>query len=198
MSQDAAARENATREGFVDAAERCFSQFGLGRTTMSDVATAAGVHRATLYRYFADRDELVLAVLLRESRPIIARAARRMEKAANVEEGLVRALVGAIEDLQASEQLPLLFATDFAASTVRSAAMSEEFVELARAAVFPALRRAQEAEQLRPAVDIDDAIAWLLRVALSFLIESPQQSAREQTRLLHTFVMPAIFAQASA
>ena len=36
----------------LDAARRCVDRWGLGKLTIDDVATEAGVSRATLYRLF--------------------------------------------------------------------------------------------------------------------------------------------------
>ena len=52
----------AARDRLVDAAEACIDRFGVGKTTLDDVATEARVSRATVYRYFQNRDELVLEV----------------------------------------------------------------------------------------------------------------------------------------
>src|SRR6478672_7803463 len=55
----------AARQRLLDAAETCIDRFGLAKTTVEDIATEAKVSRATIYRYFDNRDELVLAVVLR-------------------------------------------------------------------------------------------------------------------------------------
>ena len=54
-------------EGWLDAAASCYTRFGLAKTTVEDVAQAAGVSRATLYRHFKNRDELLVAVIAREA-----------------------------------------------------------------------------------------------------------------------------------
>ncbi len=52
-------------ERILDAAERCFEQFGTAKTTVRDVAEVAGVSHMTIYRKFGDRDELFTATTLR-------------------------------------------------------------------------------------------------------------------------------------
>lgn len=51
------------REALVDAAERAFAERGLIRTTVSDVARAAGVTRGLVYHYFPTMQDLADAVL---------------------------------------------------------------------------------------------------------------------------------------
>ncbi len=48
-----------TYEKILDAGLALFVEFGLRRTTMEDVATRAGIGRATAYRRFADKDQLI-------------------------------------------------------------------------------------------------------------------------------------------
>lgn len=55
-----------TYERILDAGLALFIEFGLRRTTMEDVASKAGIGRATAYRRFADKDQLIQVVILRE------------------------------------------------------------------------------------------------------------------------------------
>src|SRR5690242_3313972 len=50
----------------LEAAFSCVADLGLGRTTMDDVARTAGVSRQTVYRYYASKEQLVMALVLRE------------------------------------------------------------------------------------------------------------------------------------
>lgn len=50
--------ERTRREAIVEAARRLFSEKGYAATTMDDVAAAAGVAKATLYRYVRSKDDL--------------------------------------------------------------------------------------------------------------------------------------------
>lgn len=55
-------------ESILRAAREVFGDQGLRRTTVEDVAIHASLARATVYRKFANKDELVEAVLLAEMR----------------------------------------------------------------------------------------------------------------------------------
>src|SRR5438105_281665 len=55
-----------TQARIMDAAFACVAELGLGRTTMDDVARRAGVSRQTVYRYYPSKDQLVMALVLRE------------------------------------------------------------------------------------------------------------------------------------
>jgi AcrR family transcriptional regulator len=53
----------ATRERIVAAAAELMSQRGVGRTTIEDIQEAAAVSTSQMYHYFADKGDLVAAVI---------------------------------------------------------------------------------------------------------------------------------------
>ena len=59
----------ATREGLLDAAEDCFREQGLFRTSLEAIATRAGVTRGAVYWHFKNKDEVLEAVINRVSVP---------------------------------------------------------------------------------------------------------------------------------
>lgn len=56
----------------LDAAVAEFERHGFGRVALDDVARRAGISRTTIYRRFANRDELVAAVIDRENAVLFA------------------------------------------------------------------------------------------------------------------------------
>jgi AcrR family transcriptional regulator len=59
-------QEEATRARILDAAFACAGRMGLARTTIADVAREAKLSRQTLYRYYASKHDLFMALVLRE------------------------------------------------------------------------------------------------------------------------------------
>jgi AcrR family transcriptional regulator len=57
--------EDQTREKIVLSALALFSERGIGKTSMHEVAFRAGVTRVTVYRHFSEKKELVRAAFLR-------------------------------------------------------------------------------------------------------------------------------------
>lgn len=53
------------RTTILDTAERLFLQNGLEKTTMVEIAAAAGITKVTLYRYFPNRDMIALEIQVR-------------------------------------------------------------------------------------------------------------------------------------
>ena len=57
------ARGARTRERIVEAAADLMYVRGIGATTLDDVLEASGASKSQLYRHFANKDELVRAVV---------------------------------------------------------------------------------------------------------------------------------------
>lgn len=72
MSLARAPRHFDRRPQILDAAEICFARTGFHRTTMQDVAGEAGMVPGNLYRYFASKDALILALIERDRAEIAA------------------------------------------------------------------------------------------------------------------------------
>jgi TetR/AcrR family transcriptional regulator, transcriptional repressor for nem operon len=65
-----------TRTRIVGAAARLIHERGVAGTTLDDVRTAAGVSGSQLYHYFADKDELVQAVIDYQAEVIVGNQRR--------------------------------------------------------------------------------------------------------------------------
>jgi TetR/AcrR family transcriptional regulator, transcriptional repressor for nem operon len=63
VSEPRTAKGRATRERIVDVAGRLMVEHGVGATSLDDVLAEARVSKSQLYHYFADKDDLVDAVI---------------------------------------------------------------------------------------------------------------------------------------
>lgn len=89
-------KSDSTSDQVLDAALALFIEFGLRRTTMEDVAQRAGIGRATLYRRFGDKDQLVQAVILRECQQQLALIEQHLEGQRSAVDSLIEAFVLAV------------------------------------------------------------------------------------------------------
>uniref|UniRef100_UPI0024555EF2 TetR/AcrR family transcriptional regulator n=1 Tax=Nocardia abscessus TaxID=120957 RepID=UPI0024555EF2 len=64
----------------LDAARACVQEFGVRRTTLTEVARRAGVSRPTVYRRWPDTGALVAELLVRELRGIVAETLQHVEE----------------------------------------------------------------------------------------------------------------------
>lgn len=58
--------ENEQKEVILSAAKKRFSRFGLEKTTMEDIAKAAGKGKSSLYYYFKSKEEVYAEVIRKE------------------------------------------------------------------------------------------------------------------------------------
>jgi AcrR family transcriptional regulator len=194
---DAPNDTTSARTRLLDAAEGCFKRYGVVKTTVEDVASAAKVSRATVYRYFRDRDELILGVLLREAGRFLNRLAYQIDREPSFDRAVVNGVLFTVDAVRADENLALLFAPEAVGITTSVAGASEALFRLTAQFLRPFFERAREAGELRPNVDLDDAAEWTLRAVLSLLtVQGPTvRRPVDQRRFLATFLVPALVVQ---
>lgn len=168
------------------------------KTTVEDVATTARVSRATVYRYFDGRDELILGVLMREADRFLGRLAKRLATQPDFPTAIVDGVQFTINAVRKDAHLALLFSPEVAGLTAGIAGASEALFKRTAEFLRPLLEGAQASGELRPGVDLDEAAEWLLRTVLS-LLTAPgpvERTPAEQRRFLVTFLVPALAANA--
>jgi AcrR family transcriptional regulator len=149
---DGVDRRQRTTQRILDGATRVFAEGGYAATSMEDVAAAAGVSKLLLYRDFAGKRELYLAVLERVTGRLASVDLATGQHA-------VRGL------LAAARADPAGFAL-----LVRHAAREPEFSAYA-ARLFAVARAAVEGRYVRPC-DPDPRVgAWAADVATRLAVE---------------------------
>lgn len=82
----------ATREQLLEAAERIFRERGVTRTSLAEIAAAAGVTRGAVYWHFRDKVDLFDAMCSRATSPLHAMLERSPEDARSDALGTLRSL----------------------------------------------------------------------------------------------------------
>lgn len=189
-----AAPAPAARDRIVDAALDCFRRYGIAKTTVEDVARAAGVSRPTVYRQFrGGRDEIVLEVLVRRGAVHYARIGRVMDRHPDLGDAVVAGVHEAIEAARSDEYLSMLIAPENAGLTALVVSASETMRTATRLLLEPVCERARAAGTLRPDLDLDDAAEWLVRIVTSFVATGgpAPRSGPELGEYLRRFLVPA-------
>ena len=88
-----------TTTALLDATRAAILDFGVRRTTLTDVARRAGVSRMTVYRRYPDVQALLRELMTREFGDLLARIDAEAE-GPNARARLVRALVSGVEALR--------------------------------------------------------------------------------------------------
>ena len=194
----------AAKVRLIAAADACIERFGLAKTTIEDVAAEAKVSRATIYRYFPNRDDLVLEVLL-------ASLARSMERSlgdffvgadtpARFGDALVRSAVYLLDAIRHDPKLETLLDRESGGLSATISGASELLFHTVLDEWRQPLSQAQGQGLIRPELDIDELSEWILRAILSLLIvEGPEpHSSDDERRLIATFLVPAVVASEPA
>ncbi|MBO0679252.1 TetR/AcrR family transcriptional regulator [Mycolicibacterium sp. S2-37] len=108
----AADRGTSGTERILDAAVVEFERHGFRRVALDDVARRAGVSRTTIYRRFANRDELVAAVVERQNAALFADIARELSASGPQQNYYVEAFTLSIVTFRQHRVLNAMLAED--------------------------------------------------------------------------------------
>src|SRR5246127_1366057 len=81
------------RERILAAAERCIARHGFRKTTMDDIASELGLSRPNVYRYFADRDDLLIELITRHARALRNRAHKSISRRNSLTDQIVETVL---------------------------------------------------------------------------------------------------------
>jgi AcrR family transcriptional regulator len=74
------------QEHIIAVAEKIFARFGFRKTTVDEIAKAAGMGKSTLYYYFKSKEEMFAAVIQRDAQLILRRLTAAMHSSATPQE----------------------------------------------------------------------------------------------------------------
>ena len=182
----------AQRLRIVDAVLACIAAQGLAKTTLDDVARAAGCSRATVYRAFpGGKDALLTAAVETEVSRLFSELAVRMGRASNLEDVLVAGMTGAAVTVTGNGALGFLLAHEPEVVLPHLAFDHHDRVL--------AVVRQYGAPFLGRWLDHDEAervAEWAARIVLSYL-GCPAEDLdftdpADVRRLVRTYVLPGI------
>lgn len=150
----------ATRSALLDAAERVFSEHGVSRTSLTDVAAAAGVTRGAVYWHFKDKVDLLDAMLRRVVLPMeeATAACTTMHPEGDplgyLRACLMKALLRTARDPQTRRVFEIVFhkceyIDEMAPARDRCAAMREGYLAEIERGLRNAIRRGQLPKSVR-------------------------------------------------
>ena len=190
-----AARAAELEQRIVTAMLDCIGRWGVAKTTADDIARAAGVSRATLYRAFPGGKEVAFeAVLRHETARFFETVTARLDEADALEDVVVIGLVEAARFLRDHEALHYLLAHE-----PERVLPAFAFHRLERSL---AVATAFTAPHLRRFVPDDSSAAtdaeWIVRILLSYAIDpTPAVDLTDEAevrRFVATYIAPVISA----
>lgn len=166
----AAEVDDATSARILDAALDRFTTFGVRRTTMDDIAAVAGIGRATVYRRFAGRDEIIRAVILREMGRFIAEVDAAVQRIADPLDRFVEGFVATLREAREHPLLRRLLEVEPDLLLPFLTLQGAPALSLSRAYLADELRQSQVDGHIRPDVDVDLVAEMLVRLCQSLLL----------------------------
>ena len=173
----------------LDAALTCIGRVGLTKTTLDDVAREAGCARATVYRCFANKQQLLAALVVREADALRDAVVLQSALTETAGEAITAVVTTAVAFLGTHPALSFVCAHEPEVLIPFLAFEREDAVlRTAAALVAPALARF-----------VNDADAtrlgeWIARITLSYLFSPSEHfdiaDARHVRALVDDFVVP--------
>lgn len=178
-----ARRTEVAADRILDAAEELFTRHDPVSVGMNDIARAAGCSRATLYRYFENREALRTAYVHRETYRLYDAIKEQISTRDDPQERLI---AGVSTTLRLVRQNPALASWFAATQPPLGGEMAEQSqVITALAAAFVTSLGAVDR------TTVERRARWLVRVITSLLIFPGRDDADEQA-ILEEFVVPVM------
>jgi AcrR family transcriptional regulator len=177
----------------MTAAEGCVEQHGIRKTTMDDIARKAGVSRPSVYRYFSDRDDILMAVTEERSRALAESARRFILRQTSFADALVEGIIYLADHGVRDPFTYHLVSSDDSSFKQRLLARTAGRAELAAGFWAPLFDRAEREGQLRRGLDRESAYHWLTDVGLMVMSHMERDVADTENirSQLRQFVVPA-------
>lgn len=183
-------QENAApaeaRERITAAARHCYTDKGIAQTTMADVAAQAKVVRATLYRYFPNRESLLLGVFREEIRDFLERFRREVAEAEHFCDFLLDYLVFAVREAGSTPLHRQFFEEQSAVWVSRNYLGDPESLALTVALFRESFQVARRVGDIREDLELAEVIEFSVRVLMSFILV-PDTAGRSEAQLRRHF-----------
>ncbi len=153
----------------LDAALAAFEEDGIQRATMGGIARRAGLGRATVYRRYQDKDAMVSAVLLRETRRFLEFVDETVGRLTDPVEQIVETYVVVVTGLRAHRLLNRLLAHDTREVLPSMTVHGGTVLAVGRDFLADKLRSHQRAGRL-PDIDPDVTAEVYVRLVQSMLL----------------------------
>lgn len=173
------ARPDEARLKLILAARTCYAEQAIEQTTMADIATRASVARATLYRYFPNREAVMLAVFREEARDFLEQFRRTVGEAESFCEFLLDYLVFTLKNAPKTPLHQALFSEQAALWVSRNYLGDPESMQLTTDFFRESFRVARRVGEIRDDLDLDEIVGYGARLLLSLLLLPPTEYKTE-------------------
>jgi TetR/AcrR family transcriptional regulator len=183
------------RRRLVAAAVRCIVLRGTGRISMDDVADEAGVSRATVYRYYRTREDLILGVMLSRLDAAMDLVVGSLEEPDNAARSIPELVLVSIGLIYGDTVNEALFSPDSRTLVTTVEMVADPIADGVYRHIAPLLRQWQADGQLSADLDLRMTARWLNVVSV-MLMTPPwlEMPVAEKRAFLDRYVVRALLA----
>jgi AcrR family transcriptional regulator len=188
----ASASTDDARERILAAAERCIERHGIRKTTMDDIAAEVGLSRPSVYRYFTDREDLLIELNIRHARALFKRVHKSLSRQTSFPDQIVESLLYTVDHCRRDPLTRHLIDPDGTNMGRRMTASGTS--EMLRGELWDIyLDNALANNELPPGLPRSDIYLWLGGIAMMLMrgIEDGDGDLKRYRSILHRFLAPA-------
>lgn len=173
-----------TRQRILEAAFGCITDVGLTRTTVEDVARAAGLSRQTIYRYYPSKDHLIMALVLREEEKFLDGIRAAFDVDADLEDAVYDGILFCLRFARDHPLLDKLLETDPETLLPYLTTRGAPVISRAREVLMDLLKRKAWVRVGLLEQVADTAVRVIVSYALSPPHRRPETVARDMARIM--------------
>lgn len=185
------------REKILDAAMSCYQKHTFQKTRMEHIAREAKVSRTTLYRYFENRDELLMGVVVRAIHELVQITTEQVAKTESFAEFMVEMIAVTIDQVR---YLPLFnMMMQEAAVVIGRIHTSNAEIFAAGSMQFKArFEAASAAGELRKGIEFEEFMNWVIHVGSTFVLLPSDRCDMDGVRqMLWRYLVPSVVREES-
>lgn len=182
------------RARILTAAEVVFQRYGVVKATMGDIAQEVGVSRPTIYRYFADRDAVLSAIVESRSRRLFGKARAYLRRRPTFGEQVVDGLVYLVDRGRSDPIMRLIVSPEHMDTATALLGSSGLAARLTTEMWTPLIDEARARGEIRRGTKTEDICDWITMVQLILMGRKDfgRSDDPEHRRMLTLFLLPAI------
>lgn len=190
--------ENSTQERILRAAYDCFEQYGIGKTTIENIASRAEVSRPTVYKYYPSKEAILDEISVRETWRVNSEVRRRLVRSDDFAAFLTDTLLLVVR--LANENIyirRMVESIEFQQSVISPSSLMQQLQRTWWANLFEqAIARGDIAADL----DVEEIIYWLARAQSMLMLQlaSPDVDEAQSRRFVRRFIVQPLLAGSEA
>jgi TetR/AcrR family transcriptional repressor of mexJK operon len=147
----------------LEVAQKRFARYGLGKTTMSEIADDLGISKAALYYYFPDKECIFKKVLLKEQNDFCQQMKNILASDLKIKEALKQYIENRISFFGTLINLSHINYDAFQAQKPLYSSLGKEFYEREKEIIKAILQNAHKKNEIKK-VDIDEYAGFFAHV----------------------------------